>query len=56
MSRKMLASTSEPTMNQNKSGVSVISSGPGRRPWMNMAPMITAVTASPGMPSVIMGM
>ena len=53
--RKTLASASEPTVNQNRCGVSIISIGPGFRPWMLMAPMITAVTASPGMPRVIIG-
>ena len=51
-----MASVRLPTMNQNRWGVSIISIGPGFRPWMYSAPMITAVTASPGMPSVIIGM
>ena len=29
-------------------------SGPGWMPWMVMAPSITAVTASPGMPKAMM--
>ena len=34
----------------------VKSSGPGWRPWMMRPPMSTAVTDSPGMPSVSVGM
>ena len=37
-------------------GVSIISMGPGLSPWIYKAPMITAVTASPGIPSVSIGM
>ena len=56
ISRKMLASVRLPTMNQNISGRSIISIGPGFKPWMNSAPMMIAVTASPGTPRVSMGM
>jgi hypothetical protein len=31
-------------------------SGPGARPWIIRAPIRIAVTGSPGMPKVIMGM
>ena len=43
-------------MNQNMCGCSIISIGPGFSPWMNSAPMKIAVTASPGMPRVSIGM
>ncbi len=55
-SRKVLASVRAPTQNQKRCGVSIISIGPGLRPWMYRAPMMTAVTASPGIPRVIIGM
>ena len=55
-SRKMFASVRLPTQNQKRCGVSISIIGPGFRPWMYSAPMITAVTASPGMPSVSIGM
>ena len=55
-SMKKFAMTRQPTMNQNMSGLSIISIGPGFRPWMNRAPIMMAVTASPGMPRVIIGM
>ncbi|MNZ67582.1 hypothetical protein D3C78_858360 [compost metagenome] len=54
-SRKMLASARLPTVNQKMCGLSTISIGPGLRPWITSAPMITAVTASPGMPRVSIG-
>ena len=34
ISMKALAATSEPTMNRNMSGWSIISIGPGFSPWM----------------------
>lgn len=43
ISRKMLARNSAPTMNQNICGCSIISIGPGFRPWMNSAPMMTPI-------------
>src|SRR5512139_2885659 len=46
----------ETIMPQNRSGLLVISSGPGWIPWMIMAPTISAMTALDGMPRVSMGM
>jgi hypothetical protein len=41
---------------QNRSGRCSSTSGPGRMPWIIMAPIITAITALGGMPSVSIGM
>ena len=41
---------------QKMSGCSVMSCGPGWMPLMMRAPRISAITASPGMPSDIVGM
>ena len=41
---------------QNNSGRWSSTSGPGRMPWIIMAPIMTAMTALGGMPSVSMGM
>src|ERR1700759_1910158 len=46
----------EAIMPQNRSGFLVMTSGPGWRPWVIMAPTINAITALDGMPSVSMGM
>ncbi|MCY1550678.1 hypothetical protein D9M68_869480 [compost metagenome] len=40
---------------QKMSGCSVISCGPGWMPWISSAPRISAITASPGMPRLIVG-
>ena len=50
-----LAIYSEPMSPQTKSGCSVNSSGPGRRPQIIMPPNKIAVVGEPGMPSVIIG-
>ena len=44
------------TMPQKRLGRSVITCGPGWMPWMVSAPIISAITALPGMPSVSIGM
>ena len=44
------------TMPQNRVGRSVITCGPGWMPWIIMAPIISAITALPGRPSVSIGM
>jgi hypothetical protein len=44
------------TIPQNSSGRSFITCGPGWMPWIVSAPIIKAMTALPGMPSVSMGM
>ena len=41
---------------QNSSGRSVMTCGPGTMPWMVIAPIISAITALDGMPSVSSGM
>ena len=41
---------------QKMSACSVMSCGPGWMPWMISAPRISAITASPGMPSLMVGM
>ena len=41
---------------QNMLGRSVMICGPGWMPWMVSAPIISAITALPGMPKVSMGM
>ena len=41
---------------QNNSGRSDITCGPGWIPWMIIAPIISAITAFEGMPSVSRGM
>ena len=41
---------------QNRVGCLVITCGPGIRPWIVMAPTISAITALGGMPSVSNGM
>ena len=46
----------EAIMPQNSSGRSVITCGPGWMPWIVSAPIISAITALPGMPSVSIGM
>ena len=46
----------EATMPQNRLGRSVITCGPGWIPWMVMAPIMSAITALPGMPNVSIGM
>ena len=43
-------------MPQNSCGRSVMICGPGWMPWMVSAPIISAITALPGMPSVSIGM
>ena len=43
-------------MPQNSFGRSVMICGPGWMPWMVSAPIISAITALPGMPSVSIGM
>src|SRR6266403_516094 len=44
------------TMPQNRVGRSVITCGPGWMPWMVSAPIISAITALPGIPKVSIGM
>ena len=41
---------------QKISGCSLISCGPGTMPWIISAPRISAITASPGMPRLMVGM
>ena len=41
---------------QKMSGCSLISCGPGTMPWMISAPSSSAITASPGMPRLMVGM
>ena len=41
---------------QKMSGCSVMSCGPGVMPWIISAPRMSAMTASPGMPSLMVGM
>ena len=41
---------------QNSCGLSVITCGPGAMPWIIIAPIISAITALDGMPSVSSGM
>ena len=41
---------------QKRSGLAVITCGPGAMPWMIIAPSISAMVALPGMPSVSVGM
>ncbi len=56
ISMKILLRKSADTKNQNISGFSDIIRGPGLKPCINNAPRITAVTLSPGIPSVSIGM
>ena len=44
------------TMPQNIPGRSVMICGPGWMPWIVKAPIISAITALPGMPNVSIGM
>ena len=46
----------EAIMPQNRSGLSVITLGPGTMPWMVMAPSISAITGLGGMPMASSGM
>jgi hypothetical protein len=43
-------------MPQNMPGRSLMICGPGWMPWMVSAPIISAITALPGIPKVSMGM
>jgi hypothetical protein len=41
---------------QKSCGFSFITCGPGAMPWIMSAPIMSAITALPGMPSVSIGM
>ena len=44
------------TRPQKISGCSLMSCGPGTMPWIISAPSSSAITASPGMPRLMVGM
>ena len=52
----MLPTQKLATRPQKMSGCSVISCGPGTMPWIIRAPSSSAITASPGMPRLMVGM
>ena len=56
MTRITLPIQNEAIRPQKMSGCSVMSCGPGWMPWISSAPRISAITASPGMPRLIVGM
>src|SRR5262249_39943526 len=54
--RMMLPIQKLATSPQKMSGCSLISRGPGTIPWIINAPRMSAITASPGMPRLMVGM